>query len=142
MPLQDILPLLNDLGIAMWFYDDGSLHKTKLFYNLNTQALSKEFQEEYLIPFFNKLNIYPKIQVENKKDGRQYWYLRIGKFSGALEISQILSKYPIDCYSYKLWSSETMQKCSKLQEELKKQNKTFRDFAPYSLSCKMKKIVL
>jgi hypothetical protein len=36
-----------------------------------------------------------------------------------MKISQILSKYPVKCYSYKRWSSETIQKWSKLQEELK-----------------------
>lgn len=36
-----------------------------------------------------------------------------------MKISQILSKYPIKCYSYKRWSSETIQKWSKLQEKLK-----------------------
>ena len=142
LPLEEILPMLDDLGIALWFYDDGSLHKTNYFYNLNTQALSKEFQETYLIPFFNKRGIYPKLQVENKKDGRQFWYLRITKYEGAAEISKILEKYPLECYSYKRWSSETIQKWSKLQEELKSQGKKPSDFCAYSLGCMMKKVVL
>nr|DAT90444.1 MAG TPA: hypothetical protein [Caudoviricetes sp.] len=44
--------------------------------------------------------------------------------------------------SYKRWSSETIQKWSKLQEELKSQGKTPSDFCAYSLGCMMKKIVL
>ena len=95
-----------------------------------------------LIPFFNKWNIFPKLQVENKKDGKQYWYLRVPKYEGAAEISKILDKYPIDCYSYKRWSSETIQKWSKLQEQLKSQGKSTSDFKPYSLGCMMKKIDL
>ena len=142
LPLEEVLNMLDDLGIALWIYDDGSLHKSNLFYNINTQALSKEFQEEYLIPFFNKWNIFPKLQVENKKDGKQYWYLRVPKYEGAAEISKILDKYPIDCYSYKRWSSETIQKWSKLQEQLKSQGKSTSDFKPYSLGCMMKKIDL
>ena len=31
----------------------------------------------------------------------------------------ILNKYPVDCYNYKVWSSETIQNWSKLQEWLK-----------------------
>lgn len=120
--INEILDHLNDLGIALWFYDDGSLHKTKLFYNLNTHAFPKEIQEQYFIPFFNKLGIYPKIQIERKKDGRIFWYLRIGKFSGADKISTILEKYPLKCYSYKRWSSETIQLWSRFQEKLKSTN--------------------
>ena len=36
MSIEDALTLIDELGVALWFYDDGSLHKTKLFYNLNT----------------------------------------------------------------------------------------------------------
>ena len=119
LPIETILDNLNDLGIALWFYDDGSLHKDKLFYNLNTHAFSKEIQEKYFIPFFNNIGVYPKLQLEKKKDGRIFWYLRIGKFLGSDKISSILEKYPLSCYSYKRWSSETIQKWSKFQEELK-----------------------
>jgi hypothetical protein len=117
--IPELLEHITELGIALWFYDDGSLHKKNLFYNLNTHSFSKEVQEQYFIPFFNKLGIYPKLQVERKKDGRVFWYLRIGKFSGAAEVARILEKYPIECYSYKRWSSETIQKWSKFQEKLK-----------------------
>ncbi|MCG8399364.1 hypothetical protein LWS67_23025, partial [Bacillus atrophaeus] len=47
------------------------------------------------------------------------YYLGINKYEGANIISEILSRYPLNCYSYKLWSSETIQKWSKLQEQLK-----------------------
>lgn len=142
LPIEDVLENLNDLGIALWFYDDGSLHKKNYFYNLNTQSFSKEVQEELFLPFFNNLNIFPKLQVENKKDGRQFWYLRITKYEGAAEVSKILEKYPLSCYDYKRWSSETIQKWSKLQEELKRQGKTPSDYCAYSLGCMMRNIVL
>lgn len=119
LPIEDIVGNLTELGIALWFYDDGSLHKKKLFYNLNTHKFSKEVQEKVFIPFFNSIGIYPKVRIERKKDGREFYYLSIGKFDGAMKISQILSKYYVKCYSYKIWSSETIQKWSKLQERLK-----------------------
>jgi len=81
--IQTILDNLTDLGLAMWIYDDGSLHKKNLFYNLNTQSFDYQTQSTYFIPFFNKLGIFPKMQIEQKKDGRIFWYLRIGQFSGA-----------------------------------------------------------
>ena len=119
LSIEEVIDNLDDLGVALWFYDDGSLHKSKLFYNLNTHKFSREVQENIFIPFFNKLEIYPKITKEEKRDGRIFYYLRIGKYDGAINISNILRKYYVDCYSYKIWSSETIQRWSKLQEELK-----------------------
>ena len=119
MSIEEALTLMDDLGLALWFYDDGSLHKNKLFYNLNTQAYSEEVNRELFVPFLKKFNINAVPTIERKKDGREFWYLRIGKYDGAYEISQILNKYPINCYNYKVWSSETIQNWSKLQEWLK-----------------------
>lgn len=119
MSIEEALSLMDEQGLAMWFYDDGSLHKTKLFYNLNTQAYSEEVNKELFVPFLSKFNINAKTTIERKKDGRVFWYLRIGKYDGAYEISNILNKYPVDCYNYKVWSSETILNWSKMQEYLK-----------------------
>lgn len=142
LSIEDSLSLLDDLGLALWFYDDGSLHKTKLFYNLNTQSYSREIQEDLFIPFFNKLGIYPKITIERKQDGREFWYLRIGRYKGAREISSLLEKYPVNCYSYKRWSSETIQKWSKFQEELKSTGRDMKLMKPGELSNFIRKISL
>lgn len=122
MSIEEALNLINDLGIALWFYDDGSLHKDKLFYNLNTQAFSEEINKDLFVPFFKKFDILAKPTIERKKDGREFWYLRIGKYDGADKISQLLNKYYVSCYDYKIWSSETIQNWSKLQEWLKSNN--------------------
>lgn len=122
MSIEESLKLMNELGLALWFYDDGSLHKTKLFYNLNTQSFPKEVNEDLFIPFLKNFGIDAKSTIERKKDGREFWYLRVGKYDGAYEISSILSKYPVSCYHYKVWSPETIQIWSKLQEELKRTN--------------------
>lgn len=140
MSIQDVLDNLNELGIALWFYDDGSLHKNNLFYNLNTHAFSKDIQEKYFIPFFNKLGIYPSLQIERKKDGRTFWYLRIGKFSGADKVSAILEKYPLECYSYKRWSSETIQKWSKFQEKLKSTDVDFNSLSSQAKTALFKRL--
>ena len=142
LSISNIVNQLDELGIALWFYDDGSLHQTKLFYNLNTHKFSREVQEEVFIPFFNRLGVYPTLRTERKKDGRIFYYLSIGKFDGAIKISQILSKYPVDCYSYKRWSSETIQKWSKLQEELKSMGKDVYDFTPFQRGMMLKNISL
>lgn len=132
LPLENVINNLDELGIALWFYDDGSLHKTDLNYNLNTQKFSYEEHRDIFIPFFNRLGIYPKIRTENKKDGRHFYYLGINKYSGANIISEILSKYPVNCYSYKRWSSETIQKWSKMQEHLKSVD---RQLTTHELGC-------
>lgn len=119
-PLETSLSKLDDLGLALWVYDDGSLHKNKNFYNINTQCFSKEINQDLLIPFLkNKFGISAKLTPEHKKDGRCFYYLRVGKYDGAFVITEILKKYYIPCFDYKLISSETIQKWSKLQEELK-----------------------
>lgn len=118
LSISESLNQLTDLGVALWLYDDGSLHKDKLFYNINTHKFTYEEQRNYFIPFFNSLNIYPKIISETKKDGRKFYYLYISRYDGAFEITNILRKYPIGCYSYKLWDTEDIYKWNKLQEKI------------------------
>lgn len=132
--LIEYLDLLDDFGLALWFYDDGSLHKNKLFYNLNTQNFSQEENEDIIKPFLEKFNIYSKVTKESKKDGRVFYYQRISKYTGSYEISKLMRKYYVECFDYKIWSSETIQKWSKLQEELKSLDKP--------ISNKMKGVLL
>ena len=89
---------------------------------MNTHAFSEKIQKEIFIPFFNSKNIFPTIAYDKKKDGRIFTYLRINKKDGADKISNILSKYRLTCFDYKIWSSETIQKWSKTQESLKSEN--------------------
>lgn len=105
-PLQDVVKDIDELGLAMWFYDDGSLHKSKYFYNINTHSFSLEDQENILIPLLNKFGIFPRIMVERKKDGRVFNYLYVGKYNGADKISSILKKHKVLSYSYKIWDEE------------------------------------
>ena len=50
--VENNLYKLNDLGVALWFFDDGSLHQKKKFYNLNTHAFNLEIHKDLFIPFF------------------------------------------------------------------------------------------
>lgn len=103
--VEEILQELDDLGIAMWIYDDGSLHLKKNFYNICTHSYLEKEQEVF-IDFLKKYNIYPKIRKEVKKDGRIFYYLAVSRHEGAFEINGILKKNYVNCYNYKLWSSE------------------------------------
>ena len=69
-----------------------------------------------------------------------YW--EIGKFSDADKISAILEKYPLDYYSYKRWSSETIQKWSKFQEELKSTDIDFNSLNSQAQTALFKKLTM
>lgn len=139
LSIEEALNKLDTLGIALWFYDDGSLHKDKLFYNLNTQAFSEEVNRDLFVPFLEKFNIRATPTIERKKDGKEFWYLRIGKYNGACEIASILSKHYVDCFNYKIWSSETIQKWSKLQAQLKSIPLDIKEIHPRTLNSLMDK---
>lgn len=104
--IEKVISELDELGIALWLYDDGSRHKKNNFYNINTHALDRWVEEDILIPFLNNHNIFPKILTETKKDGRTFSYLYVSKWRGAMELSKMLRKVPISCYEYKLMPIE------------------------------------
>lgn len=120
--LQSLLDNIDSLGLALWFYDDGSLHKRDLYYNLNTQNFDLNAHENILVPFFLNFGLNPKIRIDNRRS-KKYYYLGFNKYEGAFEINKLLQTLPVECYSYKLWSSEAIQKWSKLQEQLKSTDK-------------------
>jgi len=103
--LEKLVEELDDLGIAMWVYDDGSLHKDKNYYNICTHSYTEKEQEVF-IKIFKKHKIYPKIRKEVKKDGRIFYYLSVSRHEGAFEINGILKKNYVNCYNYKLWRNK------------------------------------
>lgn len=119
LTFEEKLDLLNDLGLALWFYDDGSLHKNKMYYNLCTHSFTYE-QNTIIAEKLKKFNIKATLTKETKKDGRIFWYIQVGKYNGAKYVSECLSKYNIPELSYKAWSSSTMTQVSTLQEEWKR----------------------
>lgn len=117
--LERVCNEIDEFGLALFLYDDCSLHKKKLFYNICTHSFSKDEQEQFIIPMFNRFGIYPKLTIDRKKDGREFYYLRVSKYEGAYEMACIMRKIPLKCFEYKLWSSETIRNWSKLQVKLK-----------------------
>ena len=138
---EDSFNRMDSLGFALWIYDDGTKHKDKEFYQISTQKFSREIQEDIFVPGLkDKFDINAKVTPEIKKDGREYWYLRIGKFDGSYEISNILSQYPIQCYNYKVWSSETIQKWSRFQEESKSANIDIKSLNYREINAKLRHV--
>lgn len=139
--IEDSLNRMDELGFALWFYDDSSLHKRKDFYNLCTHSFTEEVQREIIVPFLkNRFDIIAKPTVGRKRDGREFYYLRIGKFDGAFTVSRILSKFPVSSFSYKRISSETIHKWSKLQEQLKSAGIDYTKLNKHHLSNILEKI--
>lgn len=103
---QDIVNELDELGIALWLFDDGSRHKKNNFYNINTHAIDRNIEEKVLIPFLNKWNIHPSIFTETKKDGRVFSYLYVSKWNGAMILSRMMRKLNLKCYDYKIMPIE------------------------------------
>lgn len=110
MSLEEVLANLTEFGLALWIYDDGSLHKSKHFLNLNTHAFTKEDHERFIIPYFKKLGVKVTLALERKKDGREFYYCRINKRDGVEKLLEVLNKYPVPCYAYKTLSPETIEK--------------------------------
>ena len=105
--LKEKLDLLNDFGIALWFYDDGCKHKSKNAYDLATHAFTKEEHEEIIIPFFNSINLFPSLYSDKRANK---YYLHFPAFKGGLEIGKKLSKYKVDVFDYKQCSEEILAK--------------------------------
>ena len=121
---KDLVNELDELGLALWMFDDGSRHKKNNFYNINTHAIDRNIEDKVLIPFFNKLNIFPKILTETKKDGRVFSYLYISKWDGAMELSRIMRKINLSCYDYKLMPIELEESYFLLKDEDSFKNST------------------
>lgn len=122
-PMSDIIQLMDTLGLALWVYDDGSLHKDKSYYNIYTNSHDIETHEDVFVPFLKeRFNIKADIRTDRKKDGRVFFYLSVGKYNGANIINDVLNTHKVNCFSYKLWSSETSLLWRKLQEKLKSED--------------------
>lgn len=103
MSIEQVVNDLDSLGLALWFYDDGSLHKNRHFYNLNTHAFDVEIQEDIFLPKLKMFGMIGTITSETKKDGRFFNYIMIKRKDGANLISELLREHSVESYAYKLW---------------------------------------
>lgn len=102
MSLKEMLSNLDRLGLAMWFLDDGSFHKTKHFYNLCTHSFTEKEHLDDLIPFFKSIGLEPKLRRESKKDGRSFCYLSFNKRDSAVLISDAIEDLRLECANFKV----------------------------------------
>lgn len=102
---RKVINRLNDVGLALWYMDDGCLtyrnnEKQNPFIRLNTQALSKE-ENDLLCEFLSgKYRIKCNVCEDNKKDGRTYYYIRISS-SSTEDFLEIVTPYMCKSMAYK-----------------------------------------
>ena len=96
---------LNDVGLALWYMDDGSLTYRdetvqSCFVRLNTQALSRD-ENDLLCEFLNnKYGIECHVRDDRKKDGRNYYFIRISA-SSTKDFLKIVTPYMCKSMAYK-----------------------------------------
>jgi len=117
-PLE-LLEEMDELGLALWIYDDGSLHKKRMFYNICTHCYPESDNYKISEILKRKFDITAIPTIERKADGREFWHLRVPKYKGAFFLSEVMRKHLPSTLHRKCISSETIQRWSKLLEELK-----------------------
>lgn len=106
LPATEIVKLLNEVGFALWMFDDGSLHKKHLTYHLYTNSFSIDEVKEFIVLLEQLFNISGRLRFDRKKDGRCFPYIYFRKESSAI-ISTILEKYSNHELAYKIIPSST-----------------------------------
>jgi len=114
LSLPDVLNKLSGFGLALWIQDDGTLHKIKNRYQLSTHSFTYDEHEKYILPFFNKLELFPKIYTESKS--KNYYYLAFS-VNDTVKLSNLITPYVIPSFSYKILSSETIPDGSRVTPE-------------------------
>lgn len=102
---EEKLELLDKLGVALWFLDDGSLHKKDHFYNLSTHSFTVE-EQKLIIKRLENFGIFGHLLKEIKKDGKIFYYITVNKYAGAYNVSKLLQDIPVSTLKYKIWPEE------------------------------------
>ncbi|MGY3188768.1 hypothetical protein [Lysinibacillus sp. TE18511] len=73
--IDALLTQIDELDLILWYLDDGSWHKGANTMHLYSNMLT-EHQSTLLVNRIEELyGIRPKINIDRKKDGRQFYYL-------------------------------------------------------------------
>ena len=100
------LDLLNELGLAIWFCDDGSISPENRYakggsLKLATCGFSKEDHSILQHWFYTRLGINALIGYDRKKGGKVYQYLYFTTKQAQLFLS-LVAPYIHNCMAYKL----------------------------------------
>lgn len=93
-----VLSKLTDLGVAIWYMDDGSICNSTM--SIHTEAFTYNTQLLFQKFFKEKYSIEPKIR-QYKKHGKLYYYLNFST-SDSKVLSSKISSFIIPSMQYKL----------------------------------------
>ena len=102
---KNILNLLNDFGLLIWYLDDGSYHKRNKMCYLYTNGFSCKEQDIIKGWFTEKYDITPKICriTDSKRHPGKCWYHLYFNVSDTKKLLTLFRKFEIpNCMKYKL----------------------------------------
>lgn len=114
---RDYLNSLNAIGLACWFFDDGSLHHSKgsrnrFYYRLHTEGFTHD-DVEGIVAFFNENGIKCRSYKRENCEGRVIYFSP----SSSRVISALISPYASVDMKYKLWPEHRDTKAIPLKKE-------------------------
>lgn len=96
-----LLENLNDLGVAVWFMDDGCYYSDKEYITLHTESFDYETQKKF-VAFFKKKYAIDVVIRETKGKDYNYYFLCINKGGGnALKFLKLVAPYMHESMKYK-----------------------------------------
>jgi len=75
MSNMDAIDLLTKKDLILWYLDDGSYHINKKTMHLYSNMFNKEESIKLIDKITNLFNIDPRLRIDRKKDGREFYYL-------------------------------------------------------------------
>lgn len=103
--LEDILKDLTKEDLYIWYLDDGSWHIHRRTMHLYSNVLNKE-QTNLLIERIGSLyGIKPRIRIDRKQDGRQFYYLYFPRKLVRLfrpEVESFIERHNLETMYYKV----------------------------------------
>jgi hypothetical protein len=108
---------LSELGLALLIFDNGSFHKTLLYYEL---CVGKYYEKSFANRFCEYLNIHFNINgTVHKTRGARGYIIQFKVYDTPI-IAQILKKFSNHTYSYKIPSPETIAKIASRYKDMPK----------------------
>ena len=97
--IKFLLSQLDDFGLALWLYDDGSFNRKGNGGDLHTQGFSYEDNVKICEWFWSK-GFDCRVGLSKTKVEGNLYQISMRK-KGALMCNKIMKKYPIECFEYK-----------------------------------------
>ena len=95
LPVEDVLRLIDEQDLILWYLDDGSWHVRANTMHLYSNMLDAE-QTQLLVDRIEQLyGIAPRIRIDRKRDGRSFYYLYFQR-DLVVKFRPIVRQYLID----------------------------------------------